>query len=342
MTTHFAHGNLVTPWLVRRAIEHALANGWARDRPGPAQAFAFDGILPDRTLPTSAATLTATLAPTEAQLLDAIAAEPEGQDAARLVYADWLLERGDDNGEMIALACAEARRRLDGAERARLDELCVTRHTRWLGPVAAVTMQQRWSRGLLDACTLGKNAPGVVAPALGHRAWSTVTRLDGRGAFLATDDVVALVTQPALRSLRSLTISLAVAQKLARQPSSPALERLTELAIIGPPSSLPKLVFPSLRRLAINADPGDAWAPALFARPFGATLTSLVILGHNRALLADWLQLLERHAGPELVELRLQWAWRALEGNDFESHIRVRRGEGGAWAAYELAGGLAR
>ncbi|MBA3540324.1 MAG: hypothetical protein H0T79_11980, partial [Deltaproteobacteria bacterium] len=28
MATYFAHGNLVTPWLVSEAIKHALAHGW--------------------------------------------------------------------------------------------------------------------------------------------------------------------------------------------------------------------------------------------------------------------------------------------------------------------------
>ena len=39
---------------------------------------------------------------TEAELLAAIHADPR-DDAPRLVYADWLLERGDVRGELIVL-----------------------------------------------------------------------------------------------------------------------------------------------------------------------------------------------------------------------------------------------
>jgi uncharacterized protein (TIGR02996 family) len=43
--------------------------------------------------------------PHERQLLDAIRADPE-DDNARMVYADWLLERGDPYGELIAAGLA--------------------------------------------------------------------------------------------------------------------------------------------------------------------------------------------------------------------------------------------
>ncbi len=42
--------------------------------------------------------------PTEQQLLDAVLAAPD-DDAPRLVYADWLQERGDPHGELIAMQC---------------------------------------------------------------------------------------------------------------------------------------------------------------------------------------------------------------------------------------------
>jgi uncharacterized protein (TIGR02996 family) len=44
------------------------------------------------------------LAPDEQALLDAVLAAPD-DDAPRLVYADWLAERGDARGEYIPLAC---------------------------------------------------------------------------------------------------------------------------------------------------------------------------------------------------------------------------------------------
>lgn len=44
---------------------------------------------------------------TQGELLAAIRAQPE-DDAPRLVYADWLLERGDARGELITLQCRAA------------------------------------------------------------------------------------------------------------------------------------------------------------------------------------------------------------------------------------------
>jgi uncharacterized protein (TIGR02996 family) len=44
---------------------------------------------------------------TEQRLLEAVWADPQ-DDEARLVYADWLIERGDPRGELIALQCSPA------------------------------------------------------------------------------------------------------------------------------------------------------------------------------------------------------------------------------------------
>jgi len=56
---------------------------------------------------------------TELRLLEAIAEEP-ADDERRLVYADWLSERGHPRGELIVLACKKQRSK---AETKRLDAL---------------------------------------------------------------------------------------------------------------------------------------------------------------------------------------------------------------------------
>ena len=43
----------------------------------------------------------------EVALLDAVVGAPH-EDGPRLVYADWLLQRGDPRGELITLQCALA------------------------------------------------------------------------------------------------------------------------------------------------------------------------------------------------------------------------------------------
>ena len=53
--------------------------------------------------------------PTEADLLAAIRANPYDDDA-RLVYANWLLERGDPRGELLVLEHRETTERLNDRE----------------------------------------------------------------------------------------------------------------------------------------------------------------------------------------------------------------------------------
>jgi uncharacterized protein (TIGR02996 family) len=78
---------------------------------------------------------------TESQLVADVIASPD-DDAPRLVYADWLQERGDPRGELIALQCELAR--ADAADerpgrtrplRARVAELIAAHHAVWLDPL---------------------------------------------------------------------------------------------------------------------------------------------------------------------------------------------------------------
>jgi uncharacterized protein (TIGR02996 family) len=76
--------------------------------------------------------------PSETALLDAIRRAPAGSDDAHLVYADWLLERGDPRGELIQVQCALARDLGDTsanrkALRERERELLAEHHLAWIG-----------------------------------------------------------------------------------------------------------------------------------------------------------------------------------------------------------------
>jgi hypothetical protein len=44
MGAGFEYGNIISPWLVRKAILHALENGWHPELQGPIVGFPFDGI----------------------------------------------------------------------------------------------------------------------------------------------------------------------------------------------------------------------------------------------------------------------------------------------------------
>src|SRR5262245_35830763 len=84
--------------------------------------------------------------------LRAIADHPD-DDGPRLVYADWLDERGDPRGEFIRTQC-EAERLPEFDDRradleARADDLLAAHEADWLGPAAAVLADWEFRRGFV-------------------------------------------------------------------------------------------------------------------------------------------------------------------------------------------------
>ena len=100
------------------------------------------------------------------ELLDAIDDDPDN-DAPRIVYMDYLLERGDPRGEFLALQLADTD---PLRQRALLD-----RHAgEWLGAAAPIIASTyRFRRGFLSIATL------VGSPDRLPRELATVEELDG-------------------------------------------------------------------------------------------------------------------------------------------------------------------
>jgi hypothetical protein len=221
----YEHGNLVTPWLVRSAIEHALANGWRDTEPGAQQEFTIRGQLPDRVAPTAHPLLD----DHEAALIDRLAEAATDEDAraATAVYGDYLLGRGDPRGELVAISVTEPASPEIAALRAELER--ERERDPWFAPLLRVARVRTWKRGLLDQVQLGKQEPGAIDRATGHPLWSTVTRLDGLGQFMTHDEVARLAGQSILRSLRRLAIAGGAAEALAR--GDQVHSRLRELTI---------------------------------------------------------------------------------------------------------------
>jgi len=319
MTTWFAHGNLVTPWLVSQAITRALGEGWTPHEPGREQFYHYEGVLGDR--PQPATPMPAP--PTEAGLLEQIAASPD-DEGAYLVYADWLEERGDPHGRRIALACAGA----------LADDERTAHEAAWLGPVADVTARRVWKRGLLASCALDKRAPGVVDPAIGHRAWSTVVALDGRPSFLSASDVAKLVAQPVLRALRQLNIDAETVLLLPRDTGFDRLEALTIVGGLGPDSltaALLGLRVPRLRKLAVLVAEVTE-LPHLLTSPIVAQLEVLSVSLGLESLTAC-IEALRQHA-PPLTELCLgPWAYTM---DSVRPTFSLTRGTDGDWSALRI------
>jgi uncharacterized protein (TIGR02996 family) len=150
-------------------------------------------------------------APTQdpAALLAEIAKAP-GDDGPRAVLADLLQERGDPQGEFIALQLEEAANH-DPAKRdakaVRAQELLKEHGRTWLGPLAQVVERAEFRRGLLYSIELGG------AWAADERYWhelasdprlATVSHV-GHGAARA-DLYADFVSSKALSALESLEV----------------------------------------------------------------------------------------------------------------------------------------
>jgi uncharacterized protein (TIGR02996 family) len=110
----------------------------------------------------------------ERALLAALHAAP-ADDAPRLVYADWLSERGDPRGELILLQCARAR---TGEPPLAREEELLARHTAsWLGPLEPWVARAgaRFARGFLDGVRLRAALPDAL---LDDTRLATVTTIE--------------------------------------------------------------------------------------------------------------------------------------------------------------------
>jgi uncharacterized protein (TIGR02996 family) len=120
-------------------------------------------------------------------LLQAILADPE-DDAPRLVYADWLEERGDPRGEFIRLQVQFADPALKGPRRWRLRAQAhrlLTKHEQaWLGPLHGLARRWEFRRGFADfvemeadkfldhADAIFRHTPLRDLELFGHTSWA--------------------------------------------------------------------------------------------------------------------------------------------------------------------------
>src|SRR5215211_5846586 len=88
----------------------------------------------------------------EAALLEAVCADPAA-DGPRLIYADWLDERGDPRGEFIRLQCALARLPTADPVARKLNARLglFGRHlSTWEAPLKAIVGGMEWARGFVE------------------------------------------------------------------------------------------------------------------------------------------------------------------------------------------------
>jgi uncharacterized protein (TIGR02996 family) len=229
--------------------------------------------------PTAATAKAKATATTDADFLAAVYADP-ADDAVRLVYADFLSERGDPRGELINLQISRGKK---GRPSPREKELIAEYQTRWLGPLASQVVKKgvRFERGFVSACTLRLQLPDD------DPAWATVEELDGG---LPPSDECRM---PLLRIARNVK-SGALKRFGTRTTPLPRLESLTysldeewladpkdEKAAVNAFKGLAPTILPALRHLEVAARRASGAKPSSFAwtwaSPCCARIESLVL-----------------------------------------------------------------
>jgi uncharacterized protein (TIGR02996 family) len=162
----------------------------------------------------------------EQSLLEAIGRTPQ-EDAPRLVWADWLLERGNGWGEVVQLSVKLARA-TETERSARAKELAALekRHAAaFLAPIADFVRRPRFERGLLSVMTcnaqlfaLAAEGPGVGKAAARCRLPLEVLTLYGVTAF---DDADAKAISQAQGLSRLLSLRLMPHGPTRDRPASP-------------------------------------------------------------------------------------------------------------------------
>src|SRR6476660_5312168 len=189
----------------------------------------------------------------DAAFLAAIRDRPD-DDLPRLVYADYLDERGDPRGEFIRLQIERPTLAADDPRRhdllAREHELLRAHEEEWLGPLAAIVSSHEFRRGFVGWVLVMTEA--FIAHGEALFAWAPIHTVKLRGA---AGWVKTLAAMPQLRWLTAIDLSFdhlepADARLLA---GSPHLERLTDLNLngnhIGDEGGLALASSPALARL---------------------------------------------------------------------------------------------
>ncbi len=252
----------------------------------------------------------------EADLLAAIYAAPD-DDEPRLVYADWLQERGDPRGEFITLQLA-------GKDVDRQAALIAEHGPTWIGDLPIAPHSVRWYRGFI-----GEGAPHPTAEPSDPR-WRTLHALVG--AALLSD----AVPLPALRKLSIGNEGVSHLVALSRplpvetlawdsRPSrgSGGLRRLGEVTVL-----------PRLRRFESLDDHDFAGrmrardARIVFSWPCVAAIEELAVF-NDLAHAHDWLALEALRTGP-LRRLEL------AEPGAFGWRLALSRTGSRAWDALEI------
>ena len=182
--------------IVRQAIFLGLARGWDPGSSGPPVQLLPESFFPDYD------PFWHTREPREQrQLLDLVLAQPESRDP-RLVYADWLAERGDPRGELILLQCRESR---TDAHESRIQELLSKYWKYWPTPARPIADYWAFRNGFIEGVTLASSPEPELWQEL-HR-WEPVLEIDVPRVYQQNMEWLLQPTTRRVRLFNVLTFS---------------------------------------------------------------------------------------------------------------------------------------
>lgn len=224
------------PWSKRPEENRKRVEAWARMPGYDRLRFALSNDRPPADASARRADVEA--ARDEAALLRAIVEAPD-DDGTRLVYADWLLERGDTRGELITLQCELAH--ASGARRDELDRrvkaILEASWRNFAGELAEYTRKEWFDRGFparlrMTAAAFAKHGARFLDAA-------PITALELDHPRFTAKDLTKLGSAPALARVRTLAIAQSEPNSkplplaaLAESPHLGGLRRL-ELTFCG-------------------------------------------------------------------------------------------------------------
>lgn len=220
-------------------------------------------------------------------LLAAIYDAPH-DDGLRAVYADWLLEHGDEAyGEWIQLQLQPA---LEPDAQQRMDELWRSLERRLIAPFTKVTepSSRVFKRGFLFRCAIRATNTRAVAAAAVAPEWQTVEELSVDGAYLKRDTLGL----PAFRNVRKLSgITYDVLRMLAEGSPRPlehvALHYIDATIAEAPTTEDAWTGVRNVVTLGLAASIALPTLAPLWATPFGRQLRRIELV--DTADLAGWL-----------------------------------------------------
>lgn len=208
------------------------------------------------------------------RLFEAVLVDPDS-DAPRLVYADWLSERGDPRGLFIRLQCAGKDDR-----QLRLARKMLKHHeSAWVQPFKRFVESWEWERGFVDYV---EAKAAAFMPHLASIAAVTPIQylfLDS----LSTGEFRALATHPMAKGLRTLSASLTLEADTFYSEQWCGLRSLGLLTSRGGDTGLIGLANAPLKALETlsvgSTGSTDVGFQALCNAAFFSRLTSLHVRG---------------------------------------------------------------